>query len=147
MGRNHFIGVREQLKSSIHRLDDAKALLDAARWRGAMYLAGYSIECLLKAKLMKIFDCQNLLDLEDDLQRRHLLAENATIFTHQLESLLRLTNGLHRLRQNIQLWPLFNMVNRWMPAWRYNPDLSNREDAEDYMDAVDKIRHWIDNNV
>lgn len=54
-----------------------------------MYLAGYSIECLLKAKLMKIFDCQNLLDLEDELQRRHLLAANATIFTHQLESLVR----------------------------------------------------------
>ncbi len=89
MARNHFIGVREQLKSSIHRLDDAKALLDASRWRGAMYLAGYSIECLLKAKLMKIFDCQNLLDLEDELQRRHLLAANATIFTHQLESLVR----------------------------------------------------------
>lgn len=147
MARNHFIGVSEQLKSSVHRLDDAKALLGATRWRGALYLAGYSIECLLKAKLMTIFGCHNLLDLEDELQRRNLLAKNATIFTHELESLLRLTNGLHRLRQNALLWQSFNMVNLWMPAWRYNPDLSSRDDANDYLEAVDKIRHWIDNNV
>jgi hypothetical protein len=51
------------------------------------------------------------------------------------------------MRQNQALWSLFNVVNRWIPAWRYNPDLSNREDAADYLDAVDKVRHWIDNNV
>lgn len=147
MARDLFIGVTEQSKSSIHRRDDAIALLQAGRWRGAMYLSGYSIECLLKAKLMRIFGCNNLVDLEAELQRRGLLADRATIFTHQLEMLLRLTNGLNRLRQNAALWPLFNLVNRWIPAWRYNPDMSNPEDAEDYLDAVDKIRHWIDNNL
>jgi hypothetical protein len=81
------------------------------------------------------------------LQRRGLLAEHATIFTHQLEILLRLANGTERLRQNVQLWPLFNIVNRWIPAWRYNPDLSNPDDARDYVSAVDSIRHWIDNNL
>lgn len=91
MARDLFIGVTEQSKASIHRWDDAHALLNAARWRGAMYLAGYSIECLLKAKLTRMFDCDNLLVLDDELQRRNLLAERATIFTHQLEVLLRLT--------------------------------------------------------
>ncbi|MEQ8788762.1 MAG: HEPN domain-containing protein [Pirellulaceae bacterium] len=147
MARDYFIGITEQLKCGVHRLDEARALFDADRWRGAMYLAGYSIECLLKAKLMQMFNCSNLHGLEEELQRRNLLAANATIFTHQLEVLLRLANGLDRLRQNPMLWPLFNIVNRWIPAWRYNPDLANAEDAEDYLDAVDKIRHWIDNNV
>ena len=147
MARDLFIGVSEQSKSSTHRRDDAHALLNAARWRGAMYMAGYSIECLLKAKLMGMYACSNLRDLEEELQRRKLLAEHATIFTHQLEVLLRLANGLERLRQNSTLWPLFNIVNRWIPAWRYNPDLSNREDAEDYLDAVDSIYHWIGHNI
>jgi len=31
------------------RVLDAKALLDAGRWSGAYYLAGYAIECGLKA--------------------------------------------------------------------------------------------------
>ena len=147
MARDLFIGVSEQSKSSMHRRDDAHALLNAARWRGAMYMAGYSIECILKVKLMRMYACSNLRNLEEELQRRNLLAEHSTIFTHQLEVLLRLAGGLERLRQNYELWPLFNIVNRWIPAWRYNPDLSNREDAEDYLDAVDRIRHWINHNV
>ena len=147
MARNLFIGVTEQSKAAVHRREDAHALFNATRWRGAMYMAGYSIECLLKAKLMRIYACSNLRDLEVELQRRGLLAEHATIFTHQLEILLRLANGLDRLRQNAQLWPLFNIVNRWIPAWRYNPDRSEHDDARDYLNAVDSIRHWIDNNL
>ena len=128
-------------------MDDAVALLNAFRWRGSMYVAGYSIECLLKTKLMRMFDCRHLRDLEEELQRREMLAAHATIFTHQLEVLLRLTNGLDRLRQNEEHWRLFNMVNRWVPAWRYAADLSNREDAEDFLDAVNRVSRWIENNV
>ena len=147
MSRDLFIGVTEQSKASIHRRDDALVLLNATRWRGAMYLAGYSIESLLKAALMRMYGCNNLQELETELKQQEILAEDDTIFTHHLEVLLRLTKGMDRLRQNATMWPLFNIVNRWMPAWRYNPDLSNREDAADYLDAVDKVRHWINNNV
>ena len=147
MARDLFIGVTEQSKAGVHRREDAHALLGATRWRGAMYMAGYSIECLLKAKLMRMYGCSNLRNLEEELQRRGLLAERATIFTHQLEILLRLANGLDRLRRNAQLWQVFNIVNLWIPAWRYNPDLSNREDARDYLSAVDSIRHWIDHSL
>ncbi|MEZ6058102.1 MAG: hypothetical protein R3C01_15490 [Planctomycetaceae bacterium] len=147
MARDLFIGITDQSKSSIHRRDDANALLIAERWRGAMYLAGYSIECQLKANLMRMFDCCNLWELEQELLRRNLLKSRGTIFSHQLEELLRLTNTMNRLRQNSIMWPLFNIVNSWIPAWRYNPNLSNREDAEDYLNAVDKVRHWIENNV
>ncbi len=112
-----------------------------------MYMAGYSIECLLKTKLMRMFDCRHLSELEEELQGREILPVHATIFTHQLEVLLRLSNGLDRLRQNEELWRLFNTVNRWVPAWRYNADLSNREDAEDFLNAVAGISRWIENNI
>jgi len=147
MTRDWFYGVSEQAKASKHRLDDSRALLNAVRWRGAMYMAGYAIECRLKSKLMRIFDCRHLRELEEELQRRKMVPANATIFTHQLEVLLRLTQGLDRLRQNEPLWRSFNIVNRWVPAWRYSADLSSREDAEDFLDAVEQIIHWIDNNV
>ena len=35
------------------RLKEAKALLDSGMWDGAYYLAGYSIECALKACIAK----------------------------------------------------------------------------------------------
>ena len=112
-----------------------------------MYMAGYGVECLLKTKLMRMFGCRHLRELEEELQSRGVIAAHATIFTHQCEVLLRLAGGLDRLRQNEPLWRMFNIVNRWVPAWRYSADLSNREDAEDFLEAVEKIIHWIDANT
>lgn len=147
MSRNLYTGITEHAKASLHRREDAQALFREQRWRGAMYLAGYSVECLLKAKLMRMYSCYNLLDLESELRRRSLLAADSTILTHQLEILLRLANGLDRLRQNAKLCPAFNLVNRWIPAWRYNPNIANSQDAEDYLNAVDHIRQCIENNL
>jgi hypothetical protein len=109
--------------------------------------AGYAIECQLKAKLMRIFNCRHLRELELDLQQRGKLPDSGTDFTHQLEFLLRLTNAMDRLRQNQEHWRLFNRINRWMPAWRYTADLSNRQDAEDFLFAVEKVSHWIETNI
>jgi len=39
------------------------------------------------------------------------------------------------------------IVNRWIPAWRYTADLSNCQDAEDFLEAVENLMRWIDNNV
>lgn len=147
MNRDLHYGITEQAKASRHRLDDAKALLNASRWRCAMYIAGYAVECLLKTKLMQMYNCRHLRDLEDELQRRSMLAAHGTVFTHQLEALLKLAQGYNRLRQNQNLWRMFNTVNRWVPAWRYTANLANREDASDFMDAVEKIMHWINNNI
>ena len=147
MTRELFQGVSEQGKAGKHRLDDSRALLATDRWRGSMYMAGYSVECLLKTKLMRMFNCRHLRELEEDLQTRGLLASQATVFTHQLELLLRLTNVMDRLRRNQEYWRLFNRINRWIPAWRYTADLSNPEDAGDFLVAVEKVSHWIENNV
>jgi len=142
-----YTGVSEYAKAGRHRMDDSRALFDASRWRGAMYMAGYSVECLFKTKLMQIYGCRNLHELEDELQRRGVLNHHTTVFTHHLELLLRLTRGSERLRQNRMLWPQFNIVNRWIPAWRYTANLSNSEDAEDFLDAVDNIMRWIENSL
>jgi hypothetical protein len=147
MTRDLFSGVSEQAKAGKHRLQDARALLKEERWRGAMYMAGYSIECLLKTKLMQRFECRHLRELEEELQQRGILPSKATVFTHQLELLLRLTSGIDRLRQNREQWQLFNLVNRWVPAWRYTADLSNGDDAADFVAAVETLSLWIEDNV
>lgn len=147
MSRQQYIGVSEQMKASKHRLNDAHALFNSARWHGAMYLAGYSIECLLKAKLMQMYNCRHLRELEEVLQRRGVLAAEATVFTHHLEVLLRLAKGQKRLRQNRTLWPLFSIVNLWMPAWRYSSNLSNSKSAKNFLEAVEKIIDWVEHNI
>ena len=147
MARDQNQGLTEQEKAGKHRMVDAKTLFDGRRWRGSMYLAGYAVECLLKAKLMRMFGCRNLGALEEELQRKKLLPSNFTVFTHQLELLLRLTGAAARLRQDQTLWQTFNRVNNWVPAWRYSADLSDEKRALDFKDAVDRILGWIENNV
>lgn len=70
------------------RVLDAGALLDAKRWSGAYYLAGYAAECALKACIAKQTN-------QYDFPEKNF-ANN--VFTHSLE----------RLRDLAQLEPQFN---------------------------------------
>lgn len=142
-----FGGINEQEKAGKHRLDDARALLDAGRWRGAMYLAGYAVECLLKVKLMRMYGCRNLNELENVLRERELLTGHETIFTHRLETLFKLTRSSERLRSNPGIWKRFGTLNRWMPAWRYTADLSDSANAKDFVQSVEQVVHWIEVNI
>ena len=111
-----------------------------------MYLAGYAVECSLKVRLMHMFKCAHLAELEKKLATRKRLV-NASIYTHQLMALLQLTGAANRMRRDPATWIQFSLVHRWMPAWRYSADLSNEEDAADFLRAVDKILIWIDGNI
>jgi hypothetical protein len=42
---------------------------------------------------------------------------------------------------------LFNMVNRWVPAWRYTAEQANADDAKDFLEAVEEASRWIENNI
>src|SRR3954452_19151051 len=112
----HFYGLSEQRKAGRHRLDDARILIRSARWRGGMYLAGDAVECALKTKLMGMFGCRNLSELEKELKDRGRRPAEETVFTHQLNALLVLTQALDRLRQDSRLWRKFALVNTWVPA-------------------------------
>lgn len=90
-----------------------------------MYMAGYAIECLIKTKLMKLFGLKNLDALEAELKRRRLISEDSSLFDHRIELYLRASGRLDALKDDIVLWRSFNIANRWIPSWRYNPDLSN----------------------
>ena len=147
MNRNLHNGISELAVASRQRLADAKALLNASRWRGAMYIGGYAVECLLKTKLMHIYDCKNLSELEDLLRQRSILSAHRTVFTHQLEDLLRLIPGYGRMIQNRDILSLFNKVNRWMPNWRYTSKFADRGEATEFMTAIERFMQWIDNNL
>ena len=145
MGKKRFGGISEQSKAGQHRRADA--LFEKQRWRGAMCLAGYAIECLIKAKLMKMFKQSDLEGLEAELKRRHIIPDDSSLFDHRIELYLGASGRLDALRSNRGLWRSFNVANRWIPSWRYNPDQSNRADAEDFLSAVDAMLEWIRNNV
>lgn len=147
MGKKRFGGISEQSKAGQHRRADADALFEKQRWRGAMYLAGYAIECLIKAKLMKMFKQSDLEGLEAELNAA--ISSRTTRHSSITGSscMWGASGRLDALRSNRGLWRSFNVANRWIPSWRYNPDQSNRADAEDFLSAVDAMLEWIRNNV
>lgn len=69
------------------------------------------------------------------------------IYTHSLPTYLRLLGALDRLRQDRGSWVRFTDANQWIPSWRYNPDRSNPEDAEDYLEAIEATLRWIEANT
>lgn len=44
------------------RISDARVLLDARRWPAAYYLAGYAVECALKACIAKLMKSEEYPD-------------------------------------------------------------------------------------
>lgn len=147
MARSHYQGVSEQARAGRERLRDARVLFQSLRLRGAMYLAGYAIECLLKTRLMKIHGCNNLEQLEARLRDRKLIPADASIYTHQLMTLLKAAQGAQRLGQVPETWKQFNLVNTWMPAWRYSADSPEPEAAQTYLEAIEEVHRWIEVNI
>jgi hypothetical protein len=60
---------------------------------------------------------------------------------------MRAGGGLDAIKNDSANWKHFVLANRWLPSWRYDPDLSSREDAEDFLKAVDAVLGWMRNNL
>jgi HEPN domain-containing protein len=123
------------------RVVDAKALLDAGRWSAAYYLAGYAVECALKACLAKR---TNLHDFPDKT-----FAQKA--FTHDLTELLELTGLRIPLRlastpaANLQLGLNWQRVKDWSEKVRYEQvaEPEARRLYEAITDPTSGVFPWI----
>ncbi len=122
-------------------------LLAGKRSRGAMYLAGFAVECLLKARLMERFDCHTLSELDAELQRRRQLAAGQTVARHKIARLMRLAGLRERLIADRTVVQALAPINDWSTAWRYAPGLRNPVDADDFVESVRMLSGWIHNNI
>ena len=123
------------------RVLDAEALLNAGRWSGAYYLAGYAVECALKACIARQ---TNLHDFPDKtaVQKSH---------THNLNELLDLA-GL-KLRLQLDTTPAANpalglngqRVKDWSERARYQQRAEPlaRRLYQAVTDPVDGVLPWI----
>ena len=145
MGTKPGTGITELSKAASRHREDAAVSFGGGRWRSATYHGGYVVECLLKSRLMKAFDCRNLEELQRRLRARGILAEDRSLLTHELEYLLDLLPSNRALRRDPGALRAFNFVNRWQPGGRYLAE-SSEKDAEAYLTQVDLLRKWIEGN-
>jgi hypothetical protein len=111
------------------RMKEAEVLLTADCYHGAYYLAGYALECLLKAciaKQVKKYDFPNK-QLANDC------------YTHNLTKLL-ITVGLKQKlteeeNQNEDFKLNWAVVNKWSEETRYECNIK-KQDAHDLFNAI-----------
>jgi hypothetical protein len=127
------------------RVRDAGALLRARRWAGAYYLAGYAVECGLKACIVA-YVRKNA----DVVFRKRKYSDNC--WTHDIEALVALA-GLGPQRSNDlnsrpRLAAKWQVIKDWSESDRYK--LRTRPEAEKLYEAVtdaeDGVLPWIRNH-
>jgi HEPN domain-containing protein len=110
------------------RVEEAKVLLGGNNPSGAYYLAGYSIECALKAVIAKQFR-------GDEIPDRALVNK---VYTHDLSELIRLAGLESELdaarRADSELDRRWSIVKNWKEQARYSVWTNN--DASSILDAV-----------
>jgi HEPN domain-containing protein len=117
------------------RLKEARALLQAGLYDGAYYLAGYAVECALKACIAK-------------RTRRSEFPDRGTVnasHTHNLQELVRVAGLEGALRNQASLDPKFekswDATKAWSEQSRYRRN--RRESAEVLLEAVGDNRHGV----
>lgn len=125
-------------RCALQRHDDAQVLLRAAHTTGAVYLAGYSIECILKALVLadlRQADRTTMLNSFQGARAHHF----GWLRTQYLE------NGGARFPRDIT--EAFTLVNDWSTDLRYLPRTLRSEEAEGFLAAAERILRWADGRL
>ena len=116
---------------------EARILFEADQPTGAVYLAGYVVEFMLKALNLESTPASQQVRLLNDLKT----------LGHNLPRLLE------RYRENGGGLPprdvarALALVSSWTSDIRYDPTEINRGNAERFLKAVDVVRLWADGRL
>lgn len=117
------------------RLREAAVLLDAGEWSGAYYLAGYAVECGLKACIVRQFQASTMPDKR--------VVQDA--YTHDLSKLVGLAGLTLQLQQDMKadatLAINWATTKDWNESARY--EVMGQSDAQDLVSAVTNRRHGV----
>jgi hypothetical protein len=118
------------------RISEARLLLRAGAVQGAYYLAGYAVECALKACIARQFR-------QHDLPDRALVND---VYTHDLDRLLGLAGLRPALKQDAAVDPLlqtnWDVVKDWNETARYHATITATE-AQDLYSACTSRRYGV----
>ena len=118
------------------RIREAKVLLDTNLYEGSYYLAGYSVECALKACIARQIRVHDFPD-------RKLVKD---VFTHNLQTLIRLAGLETELRateqSNSDFGDNWRVVKDWSEEVRYETNVEDQV-AKDLYLAITHRRNGV----
>jgi hypothetical protein len=138
MGLPQPIEARIYYRAGKQRFDDAQLLLREERTTGAVYLAGYTVECLLKALVLASVSPR---------LRRMLLGEFRGSRAHNIEWL----GALYRQHVGVviprEITRHLSRVATWSTDLRYTAGLVKNQEANEFMVSVTTVSTWADGRM
>lgn len=127
-------------RCAMQRFEDAKVLQVAGdrHSTGAVYLAGYSVECIVKAAILNEVSSR---------RRGAVLRTFSGSHAHDYEWLrtIYLTNGGARFPRQINRH--FTLVSNWSTELRYNPKSVGGDEARSFLESAGAIIAWADGRL
>ncbi len=120
------------------RLEDVRFLLDNGRTNGAIYLAGYAVECGLKALILESRPRSQAADLVKQLRGPK---------GHDYDWLRSLYRDLEGPAVPDRVRDRFLRINTWSVELRYSDRRIGQKDAHAFVSAVVEIWEWIENRL
>jgi hypothetical protein len=125
-------------RCALRRYEEAEVLSKAGYTTGAVYLAGYGVECILKTLALMAVPTS---------RRPKLLKSFRGSQTHDYEWLRStyLTNGGARFPKDVTRH--FTVVNSWSTDLRYYPRALRADEADAFMTSALAIIQWADGRI
>ncbi len=123
------------------RIKEARILLDGDSYSGAYYLAGYAIECALKACIAKQTKEHDFPDKPEEVRK---------IYTHNLEQLLNLAKLKDKLEDDMKLNKALGAYWAYIVDWgeekQYELGVTEKEARDLYeaiADPTNGVLQWL----
>jgi HEPN domain-containing protein len=125
-------------RCAYQRFEDAEVLLRNGRSTGAVYLAGYGVECILKALI---------LESSAPAESRAMLGSFRGRAAHNLEWLRAQYRRAKGAPFPLEVTRSFTLVLGWTTEMRYKPGSMSAEDAETFLSAAAEIIKWAQERI
>ena len=125
-------------RAATERYEDASVLLRLNRTTGAVYLAGYGIENMLKALIVSSVPRS---------QESQVLTLFRGTQAHDYEWLLRLHREKAKSATPVYLRRHFSHVTMWTTSIRYQPETIDESTANAFFQSAEIIIQWIEGRL
>jgi HEPN domain-containing protein len=132
------------------RLKDAECLFNNNRFDAAYYLAGYSVELLLKAKVCKTLGIDDFFDFNNPQKTKLAVKNIGEVYkpykVHDHSQLL-IFSGFYiefqkAIKQDRNLNSHWSIVCKWNENSRYLSGTTGK-DAQNFITSIKEIMKWI----
>jgi hypothetical protein len=120
------------------RLLEARVLFDASYFVGAVYLAGYSVECMFKALILNSLPTS---------EHQAVSAEFRGQRGHDYDWLARRYAQAHSPTPPRRVIIALMLVSTWDVSLRYQPGYGNHREASRFLTEVEVIVNWADSRI